>query len=128
MVITVSSAIPARGTACPLHTTPSLLRVEKPSTMVYAVMASRLFDSGDFYDVTIVCGSQAWDFHKNILVMQCEYFRRACASGKYESEAESIPPHDDNATAVGTMLASGLSENLLLLCNMAEHRFVFMAP
>lgn len=43
--------------------------------------ASRLFDSGDFCDVAIVCGSQAWNLYKNILAMQRNTSRARLRSG-----------------------------------------------
>lgn len=38
---------------------------------------TRLFESGNFADATIVCGGRTWQVHKVILSSRCKWFKAA---------------------------------------------------
>lgn len=42
---------------------------------------SRLFDTGEYSDLTITCGQDTYKVHKAIVCKRCDFFKRAISFG-----------------------------------------------
>ncbi|KAF2841108.1 hypothetical protein M501DRAFT_905641, partial [Patellaria atrata CBS 101060] len=66
----------------------------------------RLFASGEYSDLTVICENQEYKLHKNILCVQYDWFKKACDGDFKESETNVIDltKEDVDPRAVRAML------------------------
>ncbi|KAK4549102.1 hypothetical protein LTR36_007558 [Oleoguttula mirabilis] len=64
----------------------------------------KLFTSGKYSDITVVCGKRKWKLHKSILCTQSDYFAKACDGSFHEAQKGIIPLKEDDECAVAAML------------------------
>ena len=64
----------------------------------------RLYISGIYSDLTIICGDQSFKVHKNILHLQSPYFRKMLSGKFLEAVENTITLHDDRPAYIATLL------------------------
>lgn len=64
----------------------------------------RLFESGQYSDLTIVCGTKRYPVHRALLATRSTFFQGACRNGFREAETGVINLTEDDAEAVEHMI------------------------
>ncbi|KAM0819970.1 putative BTB/POZ protein [Seiridium cardinale] len=64
----------------------------------------KLFESGLFTDVQIICGNKTWNLHRNILASRCIWFEKALSGNFEEATTRTITITTFNAESIGQLL------------------------
>lgn len=79
-----------------------------PSSFVIGFLLSRLFFrlfvSGKYSDLTIVCGAKRYSVHRALLATRSTFFEGACRNGFQEAQSGLIDLSEDDAEAVEHMV------------------------
>jgi hypothetical protein len=67
-------------------------------------MVYRLFTSGMYSDLTIVCGTKRYQVHRALLATRSAFFEGACRNSFLEAETGVIDLSEDDAEAVEHMV------------------------
>lgn len=63
-----------------------------------------LFQTGDFSDLTLICGDREFKVHKFPLYTQSAYFKKLLGSGFKEGKERTIALHDDDPEALDVLI------------------------
>ncbi|EMC94013.1 hypothetical protein BAUCODRAFT_57136, partial [Baudoinia panamericana UAMH 10762] len=85
---------------------------------------SRLHDSQEFTNFTIMCGYKGFKAHKVVVAAQSDYFRVACAHGRFAEGERNIillGTHGDEPNAMGDVAGGDDPEVIELMIGFFYH-------
>lgn len=77
--------------------------MDGPTVELMSALAS-LFQSGNYSDLTIVCGAKRYPVHRALLATRSAFFEGACRNGFQEAQSGIIDLSEDDAEAVEHMV------------------------
>ncbi|KAI1191525.1 hypothetical protein F5B17DRAFT_382209 [Nemania serpens] len=82
---------------------PNPFRADNPSEELLGSL-KRLYSSGDYSDLTIMCNGKNYQVHKCIICPRSDFFAAACRHDFKEAREGKISLPDDDSKAVDLMI------------------------
>ncbi|KAK8085647.1 hypothetical protein PG997_006918 [Apiospora hydei] len=64
----------------------------------------RLFRTGEYTDLKVICGGREWNLHRNILASRCEWFDKALCGNFKEAHTQEIFIHEFSPADIQLLL------------------------
>ncbi|KAI6758241.1 hypothetical protein HG530_010481 [Fusarium avenaceum] len=91
-----------RHTSHRLESSKSRITMEHSNAQTLSI--SELFKTGDYSDLTIVCGDDRYKVHKAVVCPRSPFFKKACDGNVEESQTNEVKLPDDDPVAVRMMI------------------------
>lgn len=75
-----------------------------PSSVQPVLSCPRMFETGKYSDLTVVCGSKSYPVHRALLASRSSFFDGACRNPFRESETGIVDLSEDDPEAVDHMV------------------------